>query len=381
MEAAQRVVTPLQRRRTWPRYDAAGQGFRNYWYPVGFAREFGNKARSVQMLGEQIMFYREGKRVYAFRDQCPHRGIPLSVGRQEFPGTWTCRYHGWTFELGTGELKAALTDGPDSPVCGKVSVRSYPVEERAGMVWVYMGEGKAPAVEEDIPEAFLQSDSVIVGRITERRGNWRYAAENGFDEAHAKYLHRYGSPWTLFRQLPAWSRRKGGPILDEKGMWLSRVPDEVGMQGDYPGFGVWPKQSWWKRRGAGGKLSIRLPGLLRSQYKMHAHYEWYVPVDGRNHRYLQFLVTRVRGVKALTFRIKYWSYRRWLFHGQFNSQDGWMVGLMPDTVPERLFRPDSSITAWRRLCESARGREDAEFNAAERLEDAAVDFRNGDGSL
>ena len=125
MEAAQRVVTPLQRRRTWPRYDAAGLGFRNYWYPVAFSREFGKKARSVQMLGEQIMFYREGKRVYAFRDQCPHRGIPLSVGRQEFPGTWTCRYHGWTFELGTGELKAALTDGPDSPVCGKVSVRSY----------------------------------------------------------------------------------------------------------------------------------------------------------------------------------------------------------------------------------------------------------------
>src|SRR4029434_429751 len=126
MEAAQRVVTPLQRRRSCPRYDAAGWGFRNYWYPVSFSREFGKKARSVQMLGEQIMFYRAGKRVYAFRDQCPHRGIPRAVVRQEFPGAWTCRYRGWRFELGTGELKAALPDGPDSPVCGKVSVRSYP---------------------------------------------------------------------------------------------------------------------------------------------------------------------------------------------------------------------------------------------------------------
>ena len=33
----------------------------------------------------------------------------------------------------------------------------------------------------------------MVGRITARPGNWRYAAENGFDEAHAKYLHRYES--------------------------------------------------------------------------------------------------------------------------------------------------------------------------------------------
>lgn len=375
------VVSQSPQRRAWPRYEAAGLGFRNYWYPVTFSRRVGKKARSVQMLGEQIMFFRAGDRVYAFRDQCPHRGIPLSVGRQEFPGTWTCRYHGWTFDLETGELKAALTDGPDSPVCGKVGVRTYPVEERAGLVWVYMGEGKPPPVEEDIPETFLYSDSVIVGRITERRGNWRYAAENGFDEAHGKYLHRYGNLWTLFRQIPAWSRRKGGPILDENGMWLSRAPDEVGMQGYYPSLGPWPKQSWWKRKGAGGgKLSIRLPGLLRSQYKMHAHYEWYVPLDGHNHRYLQFLVARGQGAKALSFRIKYWLYRRWLFHGQFNSQDGWMVRLMPETVPERLFRPDSSITAWRRLCERARGREYAQCIAGEQ-ENTAVDFSNGEGGL
>jgi phenylpropionate dioxygenase-like ring-hydroxylating dioxygenase large terminal subunit len=367
MEAAQRVVTPLQRRRTWPRYDAAGLGFRNYWYPVAFSREFGKKARSVQMLGEQIMFYREGKRVYAFRDQCPHRGIPLSVGRQEFPGTWTCRYHGWTFELGTGELKAALTDGPDSPVCGKVSVRSYPVEERAGLVWVYMGEGKAPPVEEDIPEAFLQSDSVIVGRITERRGNWRYAAENGFDEAHAKYLHRYGSLRTLFSQLPAW----GIPKIVQDEPWITRakIPGQAAFESDYPGLGRWPKTRFWKKiiRRRGGTLSVRLPGLLRSQYLADAHYEWYVPIDEHQHRYLQFLVTRARGLGALFYRLRYFLYRRWLFHVQFNNQDAWMVELMPETSPERLFRPDVSITAWRRLCEHARGEEDGKISLEQQL--------------
>jgi phenylpropionate dioxygenase-like ring-hydroxylating dioxygenase large terminal subunit len=272
--------------------------------------------------------------------------------------------------LATGELKAALTDGPDSPVCGKVRVRTYPVEERAGLVWVYMGEGKPPPVEEDIPEAFLHSDSVVVGRITERPGNWRYAAENGFDEAHAKYLHRYGSLWTLFRQIPAWSRRKSGPVLDENRVWLSRIPDEVGMQADYPGLGRWPKHRWWKKRGPGGKLSIRLPGLLRSQYKMHAHYEWYIPVDQYKHRYLQTLVTRGAISTALDFRIRYWLYRRWLFHVGFNSQDGWMVRLMPETAPERLFRPDSSITAWRRLCDRARGQDPSQFVAGAQGDDA-----------
>src|SRR5207253_3261173 len=148
-------------------------------------------------------------KVHAFYDQCPHRGIPLSVGRQEFPGTWSCRYHGWTFDCATGDLKAALTDGPDSPICGKVRVRTYPVEERAGLVWVYMGEAergdtgafRPPPVEADIPTAFLEADTVIVGRIAERKGNWRYAAENGFDESHAKFLHRYGCRWTMFRPI------------------------------------------------------------------------------------------------------------------------------------------------------------------------------------
>ena len=64
----------------------------------------------------------------------------------------SCGYHGWTYDLASGTLVAALTDGPDSPICGKVRVRTYPVEERIGIVWVYIGELDPPPVEADIPE-------------------------------------------------------------------------------------------------------------------------------------------------------------------------------------------------------------------------------------
>ncbi len=342
----------------WPRYEAAAEGLRHYWYPVTWSRAVGARPRSYRLLGEPVMLLREQGRVYAFYDQCPHRGIPLSVGRQDFAGTWSCRYHGWVFDLATGTLKAALTDGPDSPICGKVRAKTYPVAERAGLVWVYMGEGETPPpVEADIPEAFLHEDAVIMGRISERPGNWRYAAENGFDESHAKYLHRYDALWTMFRHIPAWSKCLGGPQLDAEGVWLSRPPNSIGQEADYPGLGMWPPSHWWKRRrrGSGNRIAIRLPGCLVSQYATHAHYEWYVPVDGGRHRYLQFLVTRARGWAAAEYRLRYWLYRRWLFHGQFNGQDGLMVELMPETGPERLFRPDVSITAWRRLFDHARG--------------------------
>jgi hypothetical protein len=44
---------------------------------------------------------------------------------------------------------------------------------------------------------------------------------------------------------------------------------------------------------------------------------------------------------------------RWLHHGQFDGQDQWIIRQM-EIPPERLYRPDVSITAWRKLCEQAR---------------------------
>jgi phenylpropionate dioxygenase-like ring-hydroxylating dioxygenase large terminal subunit len=356
----------------WPRYEAAVLGFRNYWYPVTWSRRICQKPYSFRLLGDGLMCYREGGKVYAIYNQCPHRGIPLSEGRQDFPGTWTCGYHGWVYDLETGVLKAALTDGPDSPICGKVRVRTYPVEERAGLVWVWMGDGPPTVpVETDIPEEFLQPNTVLVGRITVRAGNWRLAVENSYDEAHAKYLHRHGALMTMFSRMPAWATtRRGGHM---EGPWLTRIPDSFGMEADYPGLGHWPTWRWYQRprrgpgRGGGAVVSVRMPGASQVAYRDYTHYTWFEPVDKDHHRYYQFLVKQVSGAQAALFRAQYWLYRRWIFHVQFNNQDARMVELMPETSPERLFRPDASITAWRRLCEHARGEEPPDLSLEEQL--------------
>lgn len=338
----------------WPRYAAAEAGLRNYWYPVMWSRGLRRKPVRVQLCGESIMLIRERGRAFAFFDQCPHRGVPLSVGRQEFAGTWTCRYHGWTFDLETGVLTAALTDGPDSPICGKVRAKTYPVEERAGLVWVYIGEKTPPRVEADIPSEFLHPDAVIVGRISGQRGNWRYGCENGFDEGHSMFLHRYGALLSAFRQMPAWRRTK---VVTDSNGWLSRDNLERVFESNYPGLGSWPRPRFWKRRGRKNRVSIRLPGVIRNKYEGQApiNFVWWTPIDRDHHRMLQFYVRPAKGFKALLFRLKYWLFLKPLHHVQFNNQDAWMVRLMPDTPPERLYRPDASITAWRKLCENARG--------------------------
>jgi phenylpropionate dioxygenase-like ring-hydroxylating dioxygenase large terminal subunit len=342
---------------TWPRYEAAELGFHEYWYPVAWSRKIGRKQVPVQALGQKIMLVRDNGIVRALHDRCPHRGVPLShkMASQEFPGTWTCCYHGWTFDLATGVLVAAITDGPDSPICGKVAVRTYPVEEARGLVWVWMGEGEPRPLADDVPAELLDPKALVVGRITIRDGNWRFGAENGFDDGHAKWLHR-NALWTKRVKMPVWSEMK--VIRDNE--WITRRKDKMHYQADFPGLGSFPKKKWYKRReGNKTKVSLRLPGTLRVKYETWSHFEWWVPVTSENHIYVQ-LATMNRGRwQNLKFWIYYRVWARWVFHGMFNDEDRLMVEVT-DAPPERLYRPDVSLTEWRRLVE-----EEARYSPSE----------------
>jgi phenylpropionate dioxygenase-like ring-hydroxylating dioxygenase large terminal subunit len=335
----------------YPRYDAAALGFENYWYPAMLSRQLREgKPQALTFFGERIMFYREKGRAYALQDRCPHRGVQISKGRQEFPGTWSCPYHGWTFDLKSGTVVAALTDGPDSKVCGNARVRAFPIEERAGLIWIYGGKDNPPPVENDIPSELLRPDAVAEWRVTDRPGDWRHAAENGFDEGHGKYLHR-SSWYAFFLQLPAWIH---SDTIDEPEGWITRRTKTVGYQGDFPGLGKWPKIHGWKHQKVLSRASIKLPCVLRIDLGKYIHFEWYVPTSVGHHRYFQTVVKYTSGLNALLFRLRYWTYLRWIFHVEFNNQDARMVEMM-QTPPEVLYRPDLSIIGWRRLCENARG--------------------------
>jgi phenylpropionate dioxygenase-like ring-hydroxylating dioxygenase large terminal subunit len=337
----------------YPRYDAAALGFEKYWYPVMLSRQLKEgKPAALTLFGQRIMFYRDRGRAFALQDRCPHRGVRISVGKQEFPGTWSCRYHGWTFDLKSGKVVAALTDGPDSKVCGNAGVRVYPVEERGGMIWVYNGTDTPPPVEDDIPSELLREDAVSEWRFTERPGDWRHAAENGFDEGHGKYLHR-DSWYASFLQLPGWIH---SDVIHEPEGWLTRQGSAIGYQGDFPGLGKWPKLHGWKTQKVLSRASIRMPCTLRIHLGEYVHFEWYIPTSTGHHRYIQAVVKFTKGVDALLFRLRYWAYIRWIFHVEFNNQDASMVEMM-ETPPEILYRPDLSIIGWRRLCENARGAE------------------------
>ena len=342
----------------WERYAAAAEGLPEYWHPAMPSSKLGAKPKAWRLLGRDLVLLRHAGRAYALADRCPHRHIPLSKGRCEFPGTITCVYHGWTFDLADGRVVAALTDGPDSPVRGKARVRSYPVEERCGMVWVWTGEGSPVPVEDDIPDELLRPDARIYALYREAEGDWRHAAENGFDEAHGKMLHR-SSWWVAFRRMAGWNETE--IVRGENDRWLSRYQHSVHEDDDYPGLGTWPRFNFWQRRRktvAQGSnehaVSIRLPANLRVRQPGRSnwtHYEWYTPIERGRYHYLVFAVAWTKGWRRALWWLRYWSYILWVHHYDFNNQDLSVVPFMGDSHPAPSFRPDVSIEAWRRMVE------------------------------
>jgi hypothetical protein len=117
--------------------------------------------------------------------------------------------------------------------------------------------------------------------------------------------------------------------------------------------------------------------MLRVAYATWSHFEWWVGIDPERHIYVQLAGTRATGLRAWLFRLYYRLWVRWVFHGQFNDEDALMVDVM-DAPPERLYRPDVSLTEWRKLCEqTARGEpvtmtRDVEIEAARRARGEAA---------
>jgi nitrite reductase/ring-hydroxylating ferredoxin subunit len=57
--------------------------------------------------GEPIVLFRDkGGAIRALEDRCPHRRVPLSLGRVLDNGMLQCGYHGWTFDGATGRCMA-----------------------------------------------------------------------------------------------------------------------------------------------------------------------------------------------------------------------------------------------------------------------------------
>ncbi|MFD5541750.1 Rieske 2Fe-2S domain-containing protein [Streptomyces sp. NPDC127079] len=177
-----------------------GEAMRRYWHPVatssGLTSDLPHRTR---ILGEDLIVFRtRGGRPGVVFERCAHRGSSLFYGRVEEDGIRCC-YHGWKFDVEGNCLEQACE--PDRGRRRDVARQPwYPVEERYGLVFVYMGppEHKPPLPRYEFFEDLEEGESFftelpvpgeqkVTGLLQEF--NWLQGFENTMDPVHVTWLH------------------------------------------------------------------------------------------------------------------------------------------------------------------------------------------------
>jgi len=350
-------------------------GFREYWYPlIGRAEVSRRKPRLVKLLGEELCVFWGTEGVAAVSNFCPHRGARLSGGDCHYAGTVSCPYHGFTYDE-AGSCVAALPEGPESRMPGKIKARSFPTHTLKDIVFVWMGDGEPAALETDLPSE-LFDDSFVQHDSTPWQCNWRPALEN-LQDAHAPYVHRdairmLGNP--ILKRSFAGAR----PLYAGGGVRLTHYVDGKRKDSPYQEYfagvdGYWPKHRWrmlwsWalkatqQRRPHQGTGRAKynpdpewgngphMPGMQRIDNGWSQYTRWCVPIDANTTRVFYFHATRPRNRWArLRDRALYPIRQRYLQYRNFGGQDDRLLIHFDFSRPEHFSEFDIETIGWRTL--------------------------------
>lgn len=194
-----------------PTYDAklvhAGPGtpggelLRRYWQPIARSDEIGDLPVAVRVLDEDLILFRDhsGNAGLVY-PRCAHRGTSLIYGKIEPQGI-RCPYHGWLFDAQGHCLEMPCE--PESKVKARIRQPWYPLVERHGLVFTYMGpaDKQPPFPEISIFQDMADDEEIIVnGSLHPPSGeqalftgyqdfNWWNFYDNFMDPFHVYALH------------------------------------------------------------------------------------------------------------------------------------------------------------------------------------------------
>ena len=181
------------------------------WYPALRADQLrkGDTATTMLLGIPMLLGRKRDGALFALRDLCPHRGIPLSAGW--FNGeTVQCKYHGWRFEPCSGRCEEipSLTSFDDLAP-NKIYANAFPVVERDGYAWVYVPEPGAGRIADTaalppVPKLPKFSSRYRSAHLqAELPCNVDHGIIGLMDPAHGPFVHR------------AWWWRSAGSIHEK----------------------------------------------------------------------------------------------------------------------------------------------------------------------
>lgn len=163
------------------------------WYVAAFSDEVGRELLARTLLGKRIIFYRTAAgEAVALADRCAHRSFPLSAGALE-GDTIVCGYHGFRYDA-----KGDCIEVPAAAKCPRsIGVQCYPLVERGGLVWIWMGDPDHADMTRLPHIAFLEGDAWARSKgYLHLDGNYISLHENLLDLTHLSYVHAksFGTP-------------------------------------------------------------------------------------------------------------------------------------------------------------------------------------------
>jgi vanillate monooxygenase len=185
---------------------------KNAWYVACASDEVSDKPLGRKICNESIVLYRGADgRVAALEDFCPHRGAPLSLGRV-VEGKLVCGYHG--LEMGCDGKTVAM---PGQRVRGFPPIRSFPLIERYGFVWIWPGDA------EQVDAAKLQhlawaesSEWAYGGGLYHIQCDYRLMIDNLMDLTHETYVHASSIGQKEIDETPVTTRVEGDEVITSR---------------------------------------------------------------------------------------------------------------------------------------------------------------------
>jgi len=174
---------------------AMGAVVRHYWIPALLSEELPEQDCAplrVRLLGEDLVAFRDSTGAVGLLDRyCAHRGASLFFGRNEESGL-RCVYHGWKFDT-TGACVDMPNEPAESSFKDRIRLKSYPCQERGGIIWAYMGSAQPVPSLPDFEWAVVpEAQRCVSKRLQEC--NYLQALEGGVDLSHIAFLHRNLDP-------------------------------------------------------------------------------------------------------------------------------------------------------------------------------------------
>ncbi len=269
-----------------------GNLLRRYWHPVGLAGDATERPKAIRALSEDLILFRDKQgRPGLVYPRCAHRGTTLYYGKIEDRGIRCC-YHGWLFDV-----EGRCLEQPCEPELGrhrdKVRQPWYPVTERYGLIFAYLGppERKPVLPRWDVLEA-IEGDEVVVADDHIQSGprtipcSWTHHFDNVPDHYHVPILHGSNSG-IQFVEL------------------MARMP-QIGWE--YTGKGVNTRAL---RKLDNGKTLLRIvegvlptvrlvpdPGI--SRYGKSESVSWLLPVDDMHYTLYAALKKKPSWTRAFT---------------------------------------------------------------------------------